>query len=80
MLADHKRLRKRARTCVLSERMQQQYPGLVCDFVEGRVHGDRTRSPSPGMAPGAAGRRSAQRRAGCATSPPDALARPRVFR
>ncbi len=34
VLADHKRLRK-APALVLSERIQQRYPGLVCDLVEG---------------------------------------------
>ena len=34
VLADHKRLR-RAPGLVLSERIQQRYPGLVCDLVEG---------------------------------------------
>jgi electron transfer flavoprotein-quinone oxidoreductase len=34
VLADHKRLRK-APGLVLSERIQQRYPGLVCDLVEG---------------------------------------------
>ncbi|HWD51117.1 MAG TPA: FAD-dependent oxidoreductase [Acidimicrobiales bacterium] len=34
VLADHRRLR-RAPGLVLSERVQQRYPGLVCDLVEG---------------------------------------------
>lgn len=34
VLADHKRLRKAPRL-LLSERMQQRYPALVCDVVEG---------------------------------------------
>ena len=34
MLADHKRLRK-APALVLSDRVQQRYPGLICDLVEG---------------------------------------------
>jgi electron transfer flavoprotein-quinone oxidoreductase len=34
VLADHKRLRK-APGLVLSDRIQQRYPGLVCDLVEG---------------------------------------------
>ena len=33
MLADHKRLRNAA-DIVLADRMQQEYPGLACDFVE----------------------------------------------
>ncbi len=34
VLADHKRLR-RAPSLVLSERVQQRYPGLLCDLAEG---------------------------------------------
>jgi electron transfer flavoprotein-quinone oxidoreductase len=34
VLADHKRLR-RAPALILSDRMQQRYPGMVCDLVEG---------------------------------------------
>ena len=34
VLADHKRLRK-APSLVLSERVQQRYPGLICDLAEG---------------------------------------------
>jgi electron transfer flavoprotein-quinone oxidoreductase len=34
VLADHKRLR-RAPALVLSERLQQRYPGLICDLAEG---------------------------------------------
>jgi electron transfer flavoprotein-quinone oxidoreductase len=34
VLADHKRLRK-APALLLSDRVQQQYPGLLCDLVEG---------------------------------------------
>jgi electron transfer flavoprotein-quinone oxidoreductase len=34
VLADHKRLRK-APHLVLSERIQQRYPGLICDLVDG---------------------------------------------
>ena len=34
VLADHKRFRK-APSLVLSDRVQQRYPGLVCDVVEG---------------------------------------------
>ncbi|HWE69542.1 MAG TPA: FAD-dependent oxidoreductase [Acidimicrobiales bacterium] len=34
VLADHKRLRQ-APGLVLSERVQQRYPGLICDLVEG---------------------------------------------
>jgi electron transfer flavoprotein-quinone oxidoreductase len=33
VLADHKRLRNAA-DIVLADRMQQEYPGLACDFVE----------------------------------------------
>jgi len=34
VLADHKRLRK-APSLLLSERVQQRYPGLICDLAEG---------------------------------------------
>ena len=34
VLADHKRLR-RAPALVLSDRVQQRYPGLLCDLAEG---------------------------------------------
>lgn len=34
VLADHKRLR-RAPALLLSERVQQRYPGIICDVVEG---------------------------------------------
>src|SRR5665213_1767120 len=34
VLADHKRLRK-APALVLSDRVQQRYPGLICDLAEG---------------------------------------------
>jgi electron transfer flavoprotein-quinone oxidoreductase len=34
VLADHKRLR-RAPALVLSDRVQQRYPGLLCDVAEG---------------------------------------------
>ena len=34
VLADHKRLRK-APSLVLSDRVQQRYPGLLCDLAEG---------------------------------------------
>ncbi len=34
VLADHKRLRK-APALILSDRVQQRYPGLICDLVEG---------------------------------------------
>ncbi len=34
VLADHKRLRK-APALLLSERVQQRYPGIICDVVEG---------------------------------------------
>ena len=34
VLADHKRLRK-APALVLSDRVQQRYPGLLCDLAEG---------------------------------------------
>jgi electron transfer flavoprotein-quinone oxidoreductase len=34
VLTDHKRLRK-APSLVLSDRVQQRYPGLICDLAEG---------------------------------------------
>ncbi len=43
VLADHKRLRK-APALVLSERVQQRYPGLVCDLVDGMF---TVTNPSP---------------------------------
>ncbi len=43
VLADHKRLRK-APALVLSERMQQRYPGLLCDLAEGMF---TVTNPSP---------------------------------
>ncbi len=43
VLADHKRLR-RAPALVLSDRVQQRYPGLICDLVEGMF---TVTNPSP---------------------------------
>jgi electron transfer flavoprotein-quinone oxidoreductase len=43
VLADHKRLRK-APALVLSERIQQRYPGLLCDLAEGMF---TVTNPSP---------------------------------
>jgi electron transfer flavoprotein-quinone oxidoreductase len=48
VLRDHKRLR-RAPGLVLSERMQQRYPGLVCDLVEGAFTVTNP-APKPGFA------------------------------
>jgi electron transfer flavoprotein-quinone oxidoreductase len=46
VLADHKRLRK-APTLLLSERVQQRYPGLLCDLAEG-MFTVRNPAPKPG--------------------------------
>jgi electron transfer flavoprotein-quinone oxidoreductase len=46
VLADHKRLR-RAPALVLSDRVQQRYPGLLCDLVEG-VFTVNNPAPKPG--------------------------------
>ncbi len=48
VLADHKRLRNAA-DIVLADRMQQQYPGLACDFVQ-QVFTIINPTPKPGMA------------------------------
>ena len=48
VLADHKRL-QRAPGLVLSERVQQQYPKLLCDFAQG-VFTVGNPAPKPGMA------------------------------
>jgi electron transfer flavoprotein-quinone oxidoreductase len=47
VLADHKRLR-RAPGFLLGERVQQRYPGLVCDLAEGLFTVDNPR-PKPGV-------------------------------
>jgi electron transfer flavoprotein-quinone oxidoreductase len=47
VLADHKRLR-RAPHLVMSERMQQRYPGLLCDLAEG-VFTVTNPTPKPGL-------------------------------
>jgi electron transfer flavoprotein-quinone oxidoreductase len=47
VLADHKRLR-RAPHVVLAERLQQAYPGLACDLVEGVFTVTNPR-PKPGL-------------------------------
>jgi electron transfer flavoprotein-quinone oxidoreductase len=57
VLADHKRLRGAPRL-VLSERVQQRYPGMVCDLAEG-VFTVTNPEPKPGLARLA--RRSAKR-------------------
>src|ERR1035441_7895594 len=48
VLADHKRLRNAA-DIVLADRMQQEYPGLACDFVE-QVFSVTNPVPKLGMA------------------------------
>ncbi len=48
MLADHKRLRNAA-DIVLADRMQREYPGLACDFVE-QVFTVTNPTPKLGMA------------------------------
>jgi len=47
VLADHKKLRD-APHLVLSDRVQQQYPAMVCDVVERMFHVDNPR-PKPGL-------------------------------
>ncbi|MGW0818714.1 FAD-dependent oxidoreductase [Streptomyces viridiviolaceus] len=47
VLADHRKLR-RAPGLVFSERVQRQYPGLVCDVVQGMFQVDNPR-PKPGL-------------------------------
>ena len=46
VLADHRRLRK-APSLLLSERVQQRYPGLICDLAEG-MFTVRNPAPKPG--------------------------------
>jgi electron transfer flavoprotein-quinone oxidoreductase len=77
VLADHKRLR-RAPGLVLSDRIQQRYPGLICDLAEGVFTVTNPR-PKPGLLRLA--RRSAQRN-GLRVSEllRDAAAGARVFR
>jgi electron transfer flavoprotein-quinone oxidoreductase len=48
VLADHKRLRNAA-DIVLADRMQREYPGLACDFVE-QVFTVTNPNPKLGMA------------------------------
>jgi electron transfer flavoprotein-quinone oxidoreductase len=48
VLQDHKRLR-RAPELVLSQRIQQRYPGLLCDLVEGAFTVTNP-TPKPGLA------------------------------
>jgi electron transfer flavoprotein-quinone oxidoreductase len=47
VLADHRKLRN-APGLILSERMQQRYPGLICDVVEGMFRVDNPH-PKPGL-------------------------------
>jgi electron transfer flavoprotein-quinone oxidoreductase len=77
VLADHKRLR-RAPALVLSDRIQQRYPGLICDIAEGMFTVTNPR-PKPGVLRLA---RSAARRNGLRVSEllRDAAAGARVFR
>ena len=66
VLADHKRLRNAA-DIVLADRMQQEYPGLACDFVE-QVF--TVTNPHPRSAwPGSSSARSASIRSGCGSWP-----------
>ena len=77
VLADHKRLR-RAPGLVLSDRVQQRYPGMICDIAEGMFTVTNPR-PKPGMLRLA---RSAARRNGIRVGEllRDAAAGARVFR
>jgi electron transfer flavoprotein-quinone oxidoreductase len=47
VLADHRKLRN-IPGLVLSERMQQRYPGLVCDLAQGMFQVDNPQ-PKPGL-------------------------------
>lgn len=77
VLADHKRLRD-APGLVLSPRVQQRYPGLICDLVEGMFTVDNP-VPKPGVT--ALLRRSARRHGvGMRHLLRDALAGFRAFR
>ena len=76
-LADHKRLRGAPRL-VLNERIQQRYPGLICDLAEGVFTVTNPR-PKPGLLRLAAG--SARRnRVRIGELVRDGLAGARVFR
>jgi len=77
VLADHERLR-RAPGLVLSERVQQRYPGMICDLVEGMFTVTNP-SPKPGLVRVA---RSSARRHGVrlADLARDAIGAARVFR
>jgi electron transfer flavoprotein-quinone oxidoreductase len=77
VLADHKRLRGAPRL-VLNERIQQRYPGLICDLAEGVFTVTNPR-PKPGLLRLAAG--SARRnRVRIGELVRDGLAGARVFR
>src|SRR6202042_915782 len=55
VLADHKRLR-RAPALVLSDRVQHQYPAMMCDLVEGMFTVTNPRpKPGPVRLPGQPG-------------------------
>src|SRR5439155_22564541 len=47
VLADHRRLRN-VPALMLSDRVQQRYPGMVCDLVQGLFTVDNPR-PKPGL-------------------------------
>ena len=77
VLADHRRLR-RAPGFVLSPRVQHQYPGLVCDFMQELF---TVRNPEPKPRLGALLRRTARRRGvRLADLARDAVAGMRAFR
>jgi electron transfer flavoprotein-quinone oxidoreductase len=77
VLADHKRLR-RAPRLVLADRVQQRYPGLICDLAEG-VFTVTNPQPKPGLLRLA--RRAARRnQVGLGELLRDGVAAARVFR
>ena len=76
VLADHKRLR-RAPALMLSERVQQRYPGLVCDLAEG-VFTVSNPAPKPGLLR-LARRSAARHRVGLASLARDTVAALRTF-
>ena len=77
VLSDHKRLRK-APQVVLADRLQQRYPGLLCDLAEG-VFTVTNPVPKPGLLRLA--HRSARRhQVSLAGLIRDGLAAARVFR
>lgn len=76
VLADHKRLR-RAPALVMSDRVQQRYPGLACDLAEG-VFTVGNPAPKPGLLR-LARRAAARHQVGLPSLVRDALAALRVF-